>query len=333
MITDAVAFSTVTGPSGIGDLALSLGGSTLTLGVRNLSNTASSKARVLIEVAGTTADDALLTWSISGGQAYSAGIDNSISGDPWCLSASTALETTPILYAIPGGEVGIGGVPTTTVYLDITLSKTGANVITRTQNSSNTASSNARHQVQVGGTSAGDPFMLYTLSGGADWAIGLDNSVTTPEADPFVIARSTALGTSDVARWYSDRVQLVLGAATKGEGCWIRRAHVQTTDATVTTVSTVAIGTSKIHALRVSLAAIRSTAAEAAYYERFAAYKNNAGTVTLIGAAASPITAEDAAAWDITLTISGTDVLVRVTGAVGSTIEWECIVEEVITSV
>lgn len=62
-------------------------------------------------------------------------------------------------------------------------------------NTSNTASSNALQQVTVAGTSAGDPATTYTVSGTTNWTMGIDNSVS---GDPFVLASSTALGTSNV---------------------------------------------------------------------------------------------------------------------------------------
>ena len=62
-------------------------------------------------------------------------------------------------------------------------------------NPSNTASSQANEIITVGGTSAGDPFTTYTVSGTTNWSQGIDNSVT---GDPYVLAASTALGTTNV---------------------------------------------------------------------------------------------------------------------------------------
>jgi hypothetical protein len=71
---------------------------------------------------------------------------------------------------------------------------------------------------------------------------------------------------------------------------------------------------------------------DGAAYIRTASYRNVAGVVTLIGGLASTFTAEDVVGFNATFTISGTNILVRVTGAVGSTLNWHsCTNVEVIS--
>ena len=60
-------------------------------------------------------------------------------------------------------------------------------------NTSNTASSDSRHNISVAGASAGDPYIIFDISAVLDWAIGVDNS----DSDKFKISASSALGTSD----------------------------------------------------------------------------------------------------------------------------------------
>lgn len=79
--------------------------------------------------------------------------------------------------------------------LSVTASVSGATLSTTVSNTSNTASSNALQQVTVAGTSAGDAFTTYTVAGTTNWSVGTDNSVT---GDPFVIAASNALGTTNI---------------------------------------------------------------------------------------------------------------------------------------
>lgn len=74
-------------------------------------------------------------------------------------------------------------------------SNSGATNTLTVDNASNTASSVALLNITVGGTSAGDAFETFTVSGTTNWSIGTDNSVT---GDPFVIAGSTALGTTNI---------------------------------------------------------------------------------------------------------------------------------------
>ena len=81
------------------DVAPSIAGAVQSSTIRNRSNTASAGARSYIEVAGTTANDPLTTWSIGSEGATAAasmGLDNSVSGDPLVISYSTTLGTTNI---------------------------------------------------------------------------------------------------------------------------------------------------------------------------------------------------------------------------------------------
>ncbi len=102
-----------------------------------------------------------------------------------------------------------------------------------------------------------------------------------------------------------------------------------TTNDTPKTIATIPIpekSTLLIEA-RVVLVEITTTngpaVAGAAYVIR-AAYRNNGGTVALIGSVVAEYTAEDDAAWDATLVISGTNVIVQITGAGTDKLTWHC---------
>lgn len=106
--------------------------------------------------------------------------------------------------------------------------------------------------------------------------------------------------------------------------------YVTTTDATVTTLATIAIPASTTVKVSVFVVARRTggasgTAEDGAGYQIDATYKNVAGTATLIGALTATYTAEDQAGWNATLTISGSNVLVRITGAAGNNVSWTCV--------
>lgn len=108
----------------------------------------------------------------------------------------------------------------------------------------------------------------------------------------------------------------------------IQVGTLQTTNATPGNVVTVAIPTSSVMLLNVFITGRQGTVTAAVGYELVGVYKNSAGTVTLIGAVATPLTAEDAglAACAVALVISGTNVLVQVTGIAATTIEWNATV-------
>jgi hypothetical protein len=164
-------------------------GGTNTLTVTNTSNTASSQALQQVTVGGGTAGDAFTTYTVSGVTNWSHGIDNS-DGDAYVLAASTALGTTNVFSATTAGAASfvLGNV-------DVTKSASGVDVSMTASNASNTASSSATYYATVAGTSGGDPRIQYAVAGTTTWTEGIDNSVT---GDPFVIAASNALGTTNI---------------------------------------------------------------------------------------------------------------------------------------
>ena len=145
------------------DQAFAASGAAVTSKTRNTSNTASATATYLVEVAGTTAADAAVQWSVSGTRQYTLGIDNSVAGDPLVLALGTALGTTDILYATADQNIGIGGVPSSTqlLYLLATTEKnvkfenTTANLYAAMSLASNNTTLT---WYAFGGTYAGSPF-------------------------------------------------------------------------------------------------------------------------------------------------------------------------------
>lgn len=106
----------------------------------------------------------------------------------------------------------------------------------------------------------------------------------------------------------------------------IRQNRVATTDATVTTLETIAITASKTYLIESRVVARRTggaagTADDGAVYIRRAMVTTKTGTVT-INAVQDDLTQEDQAGWDCTFTVSGTNVLVRITGAADNNVTW-----------
>lgn len=105
-------------------------------------------------------------------------------------------------------------------------------------------------------------------------------------------------------------------------------ATVSTTDATVTTLATITCAASTTTQIEARVSARRTggssgTAEDGAAYVRRAAIKNVGGTATLIGAVGTDFTAEDQAAWDATIDVTGATARVRVTGAANNNIDWK----------
>ena len=102
-----------------------------------------------------------------------------------------------------------------------------------------------------------------------------------------------------------------------------------TTSATVATLLTITPVASQITMIEARVIARRTggtagVAEDGAGYNIFGTYKNTAGTVALIGTVLADYTAESQAAWNATLVISGSTVLVQVTGAANNNVTWHC---------
>ena len=98
---------------------------------------------------------------------------------------------------------------------------------------------------------------------------------------------------------------------------------VTTTDATVTTAATIPIPDNTVVLITAWISARRTDVAARAGYERQAlVYREAAGAATLQGTVDTPLTRESVGGWDCTITVSGNNALIRVTGAGGSNINW-----------
>ena len=127
----------------------------------------------------------------------------------------------------------------------------------------------------------------------------------------------------DATNLINQRLEPVVGVTEDVSG-----ATVATVNATVTTLQTIAIPLNTVVTIKTNVKA-RKTAGggvgiigQGCGYERIATYQNIAGVVTIAGAVQASYTGEAIGAFDATLTISGTNVLVRVTGAAADNVTW-----------
>lgn len=97
------------------------------------------------------------------------------------------------------------------------VSLNGGLVQNAAENTSNTSGSDARHASIVAGSSAGDPYYLFAISGVRNWGIGVDNS----DSDTFKVDSNGVLGTSSNwwnvttdGRWYGIALHNNAGAVT-----------------------------------------------------------------------------------------------------------------------
>jgi len=171
-------------------------GATRTFSITNTSDAASSQANEVISVGGSLAGDAFTTYTVTGAQSFSQGIDNSDS-DLFVLSSSTALGTNNLRTIDANGQVvftSLGtGVNHQFKLITAISAETRWLLVT---NSSDTASSQALVQAAVAGSTAGDAYYVANISSGQSWAWGLDNS----DSDAFVLSSAATLGTTNTMR-------------------------------------------------------------------------------------------------------------------------------------
>lgn len=109
-------------------------------------------------------------------------------------------------------------------------------------------------------------------------------------------------------------------------------AKIETTDATVTTLITLPLEDNASYQIVAQVVGRRTggvsgTAGDSASYLRVGTFfRVGAGVATQVGATGAVYTAESQAGWDCTMAVTGSDVLVRMTGAAGNNVTWAGIV-------
>lgn len=104
------------------------------------------------------------------------------------------------------------------------------------------------------------------------------------------------------------------------------KSTVSTTDATVTTLATLPIDTNSVvgfdaYVICRRTGGVAGNAQDGGFYRIEFVANNASGTVTIIGQNIQT-PGESQAGWDVSLTVSGTNILVRVTGATNNNITW-----------
>lgn len=170
----------------------------------------------------------------------------------------------------------------------------------------------------TGNSTAGDNnYALYVLSTAANYIAG-----------DVSIGKTTASGKLHVTQGtINNEVFRIESVATNDDPNYkATQGRVATTDATVTTIETIAIAASNTYLIESRIVARRTggtggTADDGAVYIRRAMVTTKAGTVT-ISAVQDELTQEDQAGWDATFTVSTTNILIQVTGALDNNITW-----------
>lgn len=194
---NASGFVRVNGASTLGIDCLANANSS-NIGATLTSNTSGHHAHIYAEVAGvSTGSDAFVELKNSNiGTGWVLGYDSSDTGAFTLCTGTTIGSNVKMKVTQAGATTFPAGSLTATGDVFASASSSGGNVRVCPTNSSNTASSNAICNISVAGSSAGDPFVIFDISGVLDWSMGADNS----DSDALVISASGSLGTSNTVR-------------------------------------------------------------------------------------------------------------------------------------
>ena len=97
---------------------------------------------------------------------------------------------------------------------------------------------------------------------------------------------------------------------------------LKTTDATQTTTATFPTKTDRAYHVTAKVLGMKDDSANIGVYTMVAAFKNDGGTLSLVGSIAAVATIESDSNWAATLDASDTDIRVRVTGVAATNISW-----------
>lgn len=166
--------------------------------VSNTSNTASSHARMSATVAGTSAGNALSAYNVSGTTSWSVGCYGG-SSQSFAIANTGDLTGTAHLSITTGGLFTIGQASNNSQhrvngrFIDLQSSSTGTTGLLVTNANNANAAAHACLEITTGGTSGGDPYIRFDVTGTTTWSVGGDTSDT----GAFKISENTTLGTND----------------------------------------------------------------------------------------------------------------------------------------
>ncbi len=145
----------------------------------NLNNSSpGSQARLHALTGGSGGGDPVIELTISAVVDWTIGLDNSVAGDPFVIAAAASLGTSADIL---------------TMATTATTTLVGTAASFKVSTTANTGTDHAYVEAAVASSSAGDPHMRYTVTGGTSWYGGVDNSAST-----FIFGQGTAVGTTPV---------------------------------------------------------------------------------------------------------------------------------------
>ena len=224
----------------------------------------------------------------------------------------------------------------------------GASSISITRSSDNTAAPTLLLAKQRGTGASPSDAAAGDIGGYVVFRVRLGGALRTIAAISAVLEPGASAGadspgslvfetTPDGSATQAERLRIdSTGQLQRGFGLlygWKLRplAKVNTTDATLTTLETIPMTSAYASRVRVDVVARRTggvlgTAEDCAAYGRVLLCKMVTGTAVIVGSVQNepPIDSESQVGWECTVTASGGNLLVQVTGAISNNITWLC---------
>lgn len=220
---------------------------------------------------------------------------------------------------------------------DIKLNASGVIQIQKIQATGAVDGSNFNILGQLGGTGGGNGGYLQCFAGDATgtnknggfliWDAG--NKTGAGVAGKIqigpTVASAVEIGRAGINTAITGRLSLKDHAAFTGSEVFHSTGAVQTTDATQTTAFTFTLSDTTLYWFEATIEGRDTSGTDRALYTKKALVYREGGGATIQGSVvAIHADIETNAAWDATFTVSGNNLLVSVTGAAATTVNWVC---------
>lgn len=318
-----------------GEILLQTSGQTrLTIGATgNIQASGITASRALVTDASSNITASSITATQLGYLSSASGdIQNQLNGKEPTLTKGNLTEATSSVLTISGGTGSVIGSGTTIQVKQASGSQSGF-----LASSDFTTFSNKQNAITGGASSITTSDLTASRALVSDASGKVSASSVTSATLAFLDATSSVQTQINGKQNTGNYITALTGdvtasgpgsvAATVAQvaGTSVSAATANTTDATVTTLQTIGTSSNSILGIEVKISARRTggasgTTNDSAYYVLHGMAKNNAGTVTISTVVSSEF--EDQSGWDADLVASGTNILVRVTGAAGNNISW-----------
>jgi len=164
--------------------------------------------------------------------------------------------------------------------------------------------------------------LVYREAGGAAVLQGTVDTPLTRESNTVWNTRIVVSGNNAEIQ-----VRGAVGSTVNWNVCWTLTESlglITTSDNAYHTILSYAVQDNTVVLFEAIAVARRTDAAgRGSYLRKAVVYRQGGGAATIQGTVDSPLTRESSAAWDMTITVSGSNVLVRVRGATGHTVHWK----------